>query len=190
MEVLAYDLLADHFNWTIHSGLVYDFSNVGFQLIDVPSYVNLTMQAKFCLILTMQAKFCLILWKPRFVDYSAIFTKAIRDDMVICKANNLNFYFQLFFNSIVMFLTYIFVYIRSDVVGVIYVGEVQHLQRYGRSRPTKDIALLIVGEFTFSFFFKKEHILIVWAIPNPFLIVQISRDLCSNLGWRCIPMSR
>uniref|UniRef100_A0A0E0JLY9 DUF223 domain-containing protein n=1 Tax=Oryza punctata TaxID=4537 RepID=A0A0E0JLY9_ORYPU len=108
MEALAYDLQVDHFNGTIQSGLVYDFSNVGFQPTDMPTYTNLTMQAKFCMILTPKTA----LRNPRFIEFSAIFTKATRDDMVI------------------------------DVVGVlIYVGEIQQLQRYGQSRPTRDITL-------------------------------------------------
>uniref|UniRef100_A0A0E0NEW9 Ubiquitin-like protease family profile domain-containing protein n=1 Tax=Oryza rufipogon TaxID=4529 RepID=A0A0E0NEW9_ORYRU len=79
MEALAYDQQADRFNGTIQSGLVYDFTNVGFQPTDVPTYANLTMQAKFCMILTPKTA----LRKPRFVDFSAIFTDAISDDMFI-----------------------------------------------------------------------------------------------------------
>uniref|UniRef100_A0A0D9YQR2 Ubiquitin-like protease family profile domain-containing protein n=1 Tax=Oryza glumipatula TaxID=40148 RepID=A0A0D9YQR2_9ORYZ len=109
MEALAYDLQADRFNGTIQRGLVYDFTNVGFQPTDVPTYANLTMQAKFCMILTPK----IALRKPHSVDFRAIFTDAIRDDMVI------------------------------DVVGVlIYMGEIQHHQLYGQSIPTRDIALV------------------------------------------------
>ncbi|BAF26410.2 Os10g0388600 [Oryza sativa Japonica Group] len=109
MEALAYDQQADRFNGTIQSGLVYNFTNVGFQPTDVPTYANLTMQAKFCMILTPKTA----LRKPRFVDFSAIFTDAISDDMFI------------------------------DVVGVlIYVGEIHHHQLYGQSLPTRDIALV------------------------------------------------
>uniref|UniRef100_A0A0E0I0N2 Ubiquitin-like protease family profile domain-containing protein n=1 Tax=Oryza nivara TaxID=4536 RepID=A0A0E0I0N2_ORYNI len=79
MEALAYDQQADRFNGTIQSGLVYDFTNVGFQPTDVPTYANLTMQAKFCMILTPKTA----LRKPRFVDFGAIFTDAISDDMFI-----------------------------------------------------------------------------------------------------------
>lgn len=93
MEALAYDQQADRFNGTIQSGLVYDFTNVGFQPTDVPTYANLTMQAKFCMILTPKTA----LRKPRFVDFSAIFTDAISDDMFIGKATTFNNYFHPFF---------------------------------------------------------------------------------------------
>ncbi len=75
--------------------------------------------------------------------------------MVICKANNLNFYFQLFFNSIVMFLTYIFIYsFRCRWCDIC--GRSSASPTLWTKQTYKDIALLIVGEFTFSFFFKKR----------------------------------
>ncbi|KAF0911743.1 hypothetical protein E2562_011739 [Oryza meyeriana var. granulata] len=79
MEALAYDMQADRFNGTICSGLVYEFSNVGFHLMDVPTHVNLTIQAEFCMVLTPTTTFRM----PRFIDFSDIFTEATGDGMVI-----------------------------------------------------------------------------------------------------------